>query len=1236
MAENDAFLQTGGSVLSVAAAQDPSGPKNNDMVTAGTRNEMAMPYSSSCSSRAEQQLREIIDGNREPKSTPTGAALDRAWILFNQIPDQRAHATGVFHLFAQSGRKLDQTRALGAFRLIDEENRTSHDYERAVRVAVQVDNYRIALTINDRATRRNLHQGCSVFLLLHAVSNQLWNTANTVWNTSFRRTSFRFNQTSPTRAALVREVGNYRDLPLAIHQLGSRLREQAPVIMQHSGTLQTLFNELLAALVRNGQLMSIITPQGLQNLFDVSYDLRRAVPSLYLSAIDTINKSAIRPDKGLLADAVYTNLRSSFPEIPPGPSTYGSLLSIHTEQGASAQTYIHYLNEFATFHGVADTRSYQKVLSALATQGDIDGVQDVFLRLCQAHGRPTEPAFYTPLLYVYARLGDVATTEREFQTMKRYGVKPTGYAWNILIYAHARSSQPEHALRVLSRMQAEGVTPDVYTFTTLIGVFARKGDTNAVLDILEKAQQNQVKGSYALITGLVQSYCLNDQAEAAERLAAAATTATFRGNPTTMWNYLLRHYAFLADSKSMLRVQQQMTALGVDADAMTHAAFMTALVLLGKTRDAVQILRTLNMSQTFAATSFHYAIILHGFAQEGDRDMANVIYQELVERFPRLGASPRLAMLHLQAGRNPIENERPKFAAQYLEEILYGLSTEERASRQPQPGLRRRRSVEAVPSLYVEYFVDLLMTKGQVKRAEQLVQRFEALHQSSYLHSSSSTSMSIPLLCARLSVQAEKQAWDDVEAIWRSILERAIQLGQPSRIREQKPLPEITENGKAHTQETPASLPLQPVGLPEVGLVPSNQFTFGSMIPENSLDAFPLDEPGLAILYSQRHLLEAPFNRYLNTLAVRQLQTSAIALVAKMEKVGFALTSKNWNMYIQIMTRSEDPEHWLLAYKLFERKMIAHTPPWPVLQRGKWLPPQESEGTPSVPMHRKVIEKRDPGQLMPTYYTAVHLASALLKANRLAAEGDNTIYTAIWKRAPLTCRYIRRMPYLKDRIQGLLLRNRKMRILPPRRPRLHTTPDRSGVLGSRSPADHVPVTELVGLNSALKMDATDTKSNAAIARTRAVRRAELYEGQIPRTQVGRGEKLGSKKEEQFERRVRHKEEKLLRTLQRMRRDVFLPRTVSDMYIGHPTIPSSVNLVRTGSPRQARQALYGTEQQRLIKEARTRRLLREQRRAVLRRILRGNIPKERTVSRIQERTDASPGQATARIESDRPG
>ncbi|OAL21966.1 hypothetical protein AYO22_07563 [Fonsecaea multimorphosa] len=1064
------------------------GSSSNDPVAAGAHEESGNEHAIPTVKETEKHLLHLLDTNRDVQPDPESDDFDRAWALFNQLPNQQAYASEVFHFLSKSSRRRDQTLALSAFRLMDEEQRSRADYERAVRSALKADNYRIALRINARATRRNMQQGCSVFLLLHAVSNHLWNTAATVWDTSFKRVPFRAGQTSPTRLAIAKEIGNYRDLPFAIYQLGTKLQERATVTMQHSGTLSTLFNELLTALVRNGALMSIITPRGLQHLLQLSTDLALSKPSLYITAIDTINKSAVRPDKGALADLVYNMLRSSLPEVPPRPQAFGSLLSIHCDEGAPAETYNHYLDEFSKFYGVADLKSYQKVLSALAAQGDVDGVQQTFSRLCQAHSRPTDVAYYTPLLYVFARLGDVQGTEREFQSMVDSGVRPNSYCWNILLYSHSRSLEPWRAFEVFDKMKAEGVAPDAFTFTTLMGIFSRTGDTDTVLDILEQAQQNKVQGSYGLVTGLIQTYCLNDQAEAAERLAEAATTANLQGSPVTMWNYLLRHYAFAADAETMLRVQGRMRALGVEPDAMTHAAFMTALVVLNKTRVAMKILRNLNLSQALAATPFHYAIILHGFAKEGDRDMASVVYQEMVERFPRIGASPRLAMLHLQASRNSIPNEQPRFAAQYLEEILHELSTQDRAARQPQPGLRRRRGVDAIPAVYLEYLIDLLAARGQIKRAEKLVQRFQSLSQASYLTLSNAASSSIQFLTRRLMLSSESRDWGRVESTWEEILERGVQTARRFSRAGGKKIP--AESGAPDGQQL---LPVLPIGLPDTEFLTKETFLFESMIPQDAPTSGPLDEPGLAIIPSQRYILEAPLTRYLSSLSVRELQSRATTLVAELERVGFALTSKNWNMYIQILTQSKDQQHWLLAYELFEQKMIPNTPPWPVLRRGKWLSSKASQGSPPTPVARKTVEKRDPGQLMPTYYTAVHLASVLLKANRLAAEGDRATYMALRKTAPQTCRFVQNMPYHKDRIQGVLLRGRKIRADPQKRPRAFAEPDRSGVLGSKSPTDHIPVRELVGFEDAnylkgnlLALRARETKKGTEKMRNKSI------------------------------------------------------------------------------------------------------------------------------------------------------
>ena len=1177
----------------------------------------------------EIQLIRLIERSKVAKSRMMNADLDSAWHLFNKVRNQEVYATEVFHLLCDSSARRNQELAYGAFKFIDEASRTEDVYRRAVRAALRAHKYRLAIKINTLATKRNLHKSSSILLLFHAVSNQLWNTAACVWKESFEQIPSHTNQTSSARQTLTKEVGGHRDLPYAIHRLGNRLREKAPVIAQHLGTLSTIFNELLFALVRNGHLMSIVTPQGLWTLLQINRDLGRDTPSLYATAIDTINKSAVRPDKGSLADLMYNALRSNLPEVPPAPTLYGSLFSIHLNQGTSANTYNHYLNEFAKIHGVADQMSYQRVLSALAAQGHVDSVQEVFLRLCQAHEPPMDVAFYTPLMYAYARLGDVQGTQKELQRMLINGLRPNEYCWNILMYAYSRSAEPKRAFEVLEKMRVEGTTPDAYTFTTLTSIVARTGDTEKVLDILEQAQQNQVKGSYELVTGLIQSYCLNGQADAAERVAEAATTASLQGHPTTMWNYLLRHYAFLADSESMLRVQQRMHAMEVKADAMTHATFMTGLVVMGRTKDATRILRTLNLNQILSATPFHYAIVLHGFAQEGDRDMANVVYQEMIQRFPRLGASPRLSMLHLQARRNVIENEVPRYAAQYLEEILHELSTEERAQKQPQPGLRRRRGPDAVPSLYLEYFVELLLNKAQVQRASKLMQRFEALAESSYLHIGSSMSASIHFLNARLMVEVSNREWDAVEMTWRQILERGIQIARPFSSQAAPTIKEPPLDGQDSSHQMPRREPMQPVRLPGSGLTIDEDLRFNSMIPESASNLSPLDEKGLTILYSQRHILEASLIRYMEALAVRQTQNIAITLVSKLRKVGFALTGKNWNMYIQTLARSHDPDHWILAFDLFEKNMIANTPPWPVLVRGKWLPPRLAEQASSIPIHRKGVERRDPEQLIPTYYTTVHLAGVLLNAQRLAADGDKTTSTTIWKTAPFTCRFIRRMPHHKDRIQGLLLRGRGLRPLPQKRTPERLPPDRAGVLGSRAPSDHVPAEELSSLGDALKLSAIDRKSPFAHANPDAVQQAELLEEQVPLFRSRAELKTALKSETQFRRRVRVQEGKLSRTLHRMRRDLSHPRVVSDMYIGHPAIPKTPEPVRKERS-SVGQTLYGTDYRRLVQQTQARKKLLENPRAWVRQL---PWPQRATKSTAHSRTGLEDAQSA--ITSQRP-
>lgn len=1109
----------------------------------------------------EEQLLNILK-SPDIHADSESARFDAIWSIFNKLQNQDPFARSVFRSLSKSGVRRHQNFALSAFALVDNGERTSEDYERAVRSALRTDNYRLALNINIEATKSRVQTGCSAFLLAHALSHGLWNTAAQVWTDSFpaplARES-RDREPIPIYNTLSREMENYPNLPSSLYHLGQMVHTRAPVIVQSSGVLFSLVSQLIPLVLQNGKLMSSISQEGLKNLLETLRDLGTITPFVYFSAIGTLHKSATRPDKARMADFLYHDLHLAFPATLFSRARYGAMLRMHSAEGALAETYQYYLREFAKAHDSADLMAYHLVLTALARQGDVENVQRLFLELCQVHGRPKDIRFYGPLLYVHARLGDVQETEKVFRSLQDWGIQPNAVCWNILILAHSRSREPWGAFDVFRRMKLAGARPDKYSFAPLMGIHAKNGDTDNVLDILEQAQEQGVRGSYELLASLIQSHCLNDQADTAERVAEEATMAKLSGNPVILWNYLLRHYAFAANSKAVLRVQSRMQSLGVEPDDMTYAALMTMLVAIGKTHDAIRILRNLTLSHKMAATPFHYAIVLHGFAQEGNRDMATVIYHEMKARFPRIGASSRLAMLHLKSRRELEDNESLEFTTDFLAELLHEISTDARADPRPQPGLGRRRAVDAAPSIYFEHVATILAMRGKVDQADKILKRYESLTESSFLNLTPDSPKSIEFLTVRLMVSTYKHDWDDVESTWKQILERAI-IVAARRARLNEP-----RSAVADPREAPGSGISHSTTTHQVEFLDKQDgFTFRSMIPKGHAPDSPLDRPGLSIIFAQRHLLEAPITRYLRSLDIRQQHTTAIAVVNRLEQVGFALTSKNWNFYLQMLTRSQEPDDWVLAYQAFEEKMIANTPPWPLLQSGKWTSSNPSESAPgaaSTIFRRKTLEKRNPGQLMPTYTTAIHLATILVKANALAAQGDKSIIERLWQVAPDTCSFLRLVPHSKDRIQGVLLRGMKVKGDLPKRPRHPAHRDRSGVLGSKSPVDHVPVTELGGLRDAVRRDrSSNATTSSAAARTRDIEQAERYEGQIPRSPIVMEKKQRLEQEDQLTFRMRRSEQTLLNTLSKIRDGLAQPRTVSGKASGYPLIAP-----RTGSP-----------------------------------------------------------------------
>ncbi|KAK5053251.1 hypothetical protein LTR84_002225 [Exophiala bonariae] len=1124
-----------------------------------------------------QTLEANLEFYSHAQNQPTDTVLENINSLFLKIPNQADYATRFLQVFSRSSNNHHLASALGAFDLISSHNRSQKDYSRAVQTAIKLTKYRKAAFINKEATSRRRNQDCSALLLVYSVSNQLWSLAAQVWSDSFQVRTPPYHEPE-LRREIARQTDLQQKLPSALLELGKSLSpsDPDPMIWKIHGVLISLASTFQHLLVGSSTLMGSINPKGLQDILEIY----SSSTQVHRTAIDTLHKSKRRSDRGPLAMLVYRHLRSSHPGYVPTAALLGKLIVMHCEDSAPADILISLLHEFAAHHGTPDRLAYQKIISALARQGEVTSVQSVFLDLCRTHGRPTEPVYYSPLIYVYARVADHEGAQSVFSMMENTGIERNTYSWNILIHAYVRAGLPERALQLFQSMMAEQVAPDQHTFGTLMSIHSASGDIDQVMQVVELAQQYNLQASYEMVAGVVHSYCLNDRIDDAIELAVVSTKTQYPGTPVKMWNHILKYYAFRAQPERVAQIRDQMADLGVSPDDMSYAAFMTALIVVGKTEQAAKILRSLDIEQGFVASRFHYTIILQGFLLEENRDMAQVICSEMAQRFVDIGPSARLAIqrmrgqLSLEAGPSASVNA----VSDYVADFLIATNMADRATKEPQRGIGRRKNVDAFPSAFVEDLLKLLIIKGRFRQAGSLIDRFQSLADASHLGMNPSNAETIQLLTSRIAILKSTKDWISIEEAWERIFNVAIRIGQSVTV-------STPGDGDLPTLETPP-----PVSVPTLS-TDSDTTAITEAHPETpqSLDA---GKP--KILFSQRFILKDAITRYLSALDEQKLYNKAANTVKVLEAWGFALTSKNMNFYIQILTHSENLEHNILAFQLFEEKLLANTPPWKALVRGKWKATDSSKRDTDVSLHdfldRKVVEKQNPGLLMPTYFTCVHLAMLLREYQQIAERGaGNTVpLLSVSKAAPGTFDFIRRIPHIPDRIQSVLLRDRKLI----RGDRLKLTAqmrkvDRSGVLESRSLVDHVPADVADSLDeeftlpspnadtavSPLDLSNTasldirdddiedlvdqlaDSSRQDSVSDTSAqiVAQGERYEGKINRSysyldREGRFETV----EERHER-IKNQETKLVKVVQAMESDVKEKRVMSDMHFGRPTL-----------------------------------------------------------------------------------
>jgi len=629
------------------------------------------------------------------------------------------------------------------------------------------------------------------------------------------------------------------------------------------------------------------------------------------------------------------------------------------------------LDDFFRLHNRLTRTAYNLTINFFARQGDAATVHAMFEQYSKRFHLHKErfgtaTGDFAPLLTVHSRRGELGEVVKYFNQIEGiYDAQPTIICWNILLSAYGRVHDIDGAFRVFQTILAsQEIQADDWTYATLMAICAGHGDRQSVVDIWELAKQRKVEASTAMVDCLVQAHIQDGMLEQAERICEEAVSQPLLGTRTYMWNLLINARAVRLDIASANRIFQRMTEHGVVQDELTYATLMQALIMVTKTGHAEDILKNIIPQAGVRITKFHYAVLMGGYLGERHYNKVLMLHDEMMRRGFGKSASTRLLALKATVGLTDHSSRGAEVgfrqAVELFESVMRSLDPQDIALG-PRKGADRQPINIAYPTMFYSYFMNVLAKSGDSKGVDELYKRFQAL-----LPQDPETHTPLHVLVTVMGDKLQQSDQKGVSKLWELALQRAMSDGKPL----------VSSSSNADTMDT------------DKKILPLHRFD---------------------LCYALTH--------YMNSLESSKKIDLLESTVARLLTVGFALDTKNWNQYIQILARNY---RWKLAFELCESRLMDGFTGWASMRRH----------LPGVPTRLPVaIRQRGHWKmghhrvLRPVSKTMLYLVRAYLDLQAMAVEsrGSETLLMYLNKQCPRVVEAVKTMQGTDHAIESEIL-----------------------------------------------------------------------------------------------------------------------------------------------------------------------------------------------------------------------
>lgn len=615
------------------------------------------------------------------------------------------------------------------------------------------------------------------------------------------------------------------------------------------------------------------------------------------------------------------------------------------------------LNDFFRYHGGLSRSAYTMCINEFARQGNVNVVKTLFseywgqIKSTAGQNPNHRPMDIVPLLHVHAKRGELAEVIKIFHNIEKdFGIKPDTCCWNVLINAYGKIHDVSGAFDAFQKMQQSSVRPNTFTFGTLMGIATTRGDFKTTLELYNLAKSQGVYISTAIVDCLVLGYIQHDRLLQAERVCEDALKMDLKTPRTRMWNCLLTAYALRRDLDSVDRLLYRMRINGVQYDAFTYSALMKSLTAAHQPDRAYSILKKEMPRVGVKVTSVHYAIVMAGFIETGQLEKVLQVQNRMLSRYIKQSTSTRLLVLKARVKATLLSPDPQDVKLEKVERYMQETYSMSTAEDAVEPVRTGigRPSPDIAHYVYFDFLMSTYAKLNAFDRVQKLYQQYCETVPKNRLGE-----LPLGILVSLMASCVEEGDYDAVQKCWELAFQQARKHGRPLGASKDGP-----------------------------------------------------------VLHMHRYSLSDAISVQIASLSHQGRLNEVGRTINEIMAAGFLLGQKNWNVYVQILTKNRK---YSQAFELCESILM---PNWTGWARVRWTGPVRNR----LPMDLRLLKKRK-DFLRPQFYTLLHLAKAYNDLRNSEAESHNTklLLARLKRECPKTFHAIQTMRKADDLMERSIL-----------------------------------------------------------------------------------------------------------------------------------------------------------------------------------------------------------------------